>query len=182
MTAAQAAGAGDAVGLERAERGGERRDPGQMRAVCAGADGDVRTAVEEKRDVAALDNGRDRLRAVDQRALVAVLQAQQHRGDIAGVERRGKRARKRFAVADRRGDQINPLARGLRAHHAIRPRAAGEDFLSVTPLSVPESACHWPSAARPFIAARWPKARCAAATFSALPDQAFCGAACSARP
>ena len=30
--------------------------------------------------------------------------------------------------------------------------------------------------------ARWPKARCAAATFSALPDQAFCGAACSARP
>ena len=30
--------------------------------------------------------------------------------------------------------------------------------------------------------ARWAKARCAAATFSGLPDQAFCGAACSARP
>ena len=29
--------------------------------------------------------------------------------------------------------------------------------------------------------ARWAKAACAAATFSGLPDQAFCGAACSAR-
>ena len=31
--------------------------------------------------------------------------------------------------------------------------------------------------ARPFIRARWLKARCPAATFSGLPDQAFCGAA-----
>ena len=44
------------------------------------------------------------------------------------------------------------------------------------------SGFHWPSAARPFIRARWVKARWAAATFSVLPDQAFCGAACSARP
>ncbi len=44
--------------------------------------------------------GRDRLGAVDQRALVAVFEPQQHRGDIAGVERRGKRARKRLRVAD----------------------------------------------------------------------------------
>ena len=96
------------------------------------------TAVEEKRDVAGLDDGRDRLGAIDQRALVAVCEAQQHGGDIAGVERRGKRARKRLRVADRRGDQINPLARRVRGHHDIRPRAAGEDFLSVTPPSVPD--------------------------------------------
>src|SRR6185312_16129374 len=44
------------------------------------------------------------------------------------------------------------------------------------------SACHFPSAASPFIFARWAKARWPAATFSALPDHAFCGAACSARP
>src|SRR6516165_8568773 len=30
--------------------------------------------------------------------------------------------------------------------------------------------------------ARWLKARCAAAVFSALPDHVFCGAACKARP
>ena len=36
MTAAQPAGAGDAVGLERAERGLERLDAAQVRAVGAG--------------------------------------------------------------------------------------------------------------------------------------------------
>jgi hypothetical protein len=41
---------------------------------------------------------------------------------------------------------------------------------------------HCPSEARPFIIARCEKARCAAATFSDLPLQAFCGAACRARP
>lgn len=44
------------------------------------------------------------------------------------------------------------------------------------------AASHLPSEAMPFIRARWWKAFCAAATFSALPDQAFCGAACRARP
>src|SRR5262249_40242033 len=44
------------------------------------------------------------------------------------------------------------------------------------------SCFHCPRVARPFIMARWVKARWAAATFSLLPDQAFCGAACSARP
>jgi hypothetical protein len=36
---------------------------------------------------------------------------------------------------------------------------------------------HCPSVARPFIFARCEKARWAAATFSFLPDHAFCGAA-----
>ena len=44
------------------------------------------------------------------------------------------------------------------------------------------SCFHWPVAARLFIAARCAKARCALATFSVFPAQAFCGAACSARP
>ena len=44
------------------------------------------------------------------------------------------------------------------------------------------SAFHWPSAARPFMRARCANARCAVETLSALPDHAFCGAACSARP
>ena len=44
------------------------------------------------------------------------------------------------------------------------------------------SCFHCPCAASPFIAARCANARCAAATFSVLPVQAFCGAACSARP
>ena len=38
------------------------------------------------------------------------------------------------------------------------------------------SAFHCPRVARPFIRARCEKARCAAATFSDLPDQIFCGA------
>jgi hypothetical protein len=41
---------------------------------------------------------------------------------------------------------------------------------------------HCPRVARPFIRARWTKARCAIAIFSGLPDHAFCGAAWSARP
>ena len=57
MTAAQAAGAGDAVGLERGERSGEGLDAGQMRAVGAGAGDDFGMAVEQKRDIAALDDG-----------------------------------------------------------------------------------------------------------------------------
>src|SRR5215471_18827079 len=42
------------------------------------------------------------------------------------------------------------------------------------------SCFHCPRVARLFIMARWMKARWAAATFSLLPDQAFCGAAWSA--
>jgi hypothetical protein len=45
-----------------------------------------------------------------------------------------------------------------------------------------KSAFHWPRLARPFMRARWEKARWAAATFSVRPAHAFCGAACKARP
>src|SRR5271169_1859738 len=41
MTARQAAGAGDALGLERRQRGVERLDPGEMRAIGAGAGDDL---------------------------------------------------------------------------------------------------------------------------------------------
>ena len=47
---------------------------------------------------------------------------------------------------------------------------------------VSRSVDHFPRLASPFISARWEKAACAAATFSSLPAQAFCGAACKARP
>ena len=63
------------------------------------------------------------------------------------------------------GDSIQPKTAG-RIHHAAFSRS---DF-------------HAPVAARPFICARCVNAFCAAGTFSGLPLQAFCGAACSARP
>ena len=59
MTAAQTAGAGDAVGLEPADRGGERRDAGEMGAVGAGAGDEFGMAVEEERNIAALNDGGD---------------------------------------------------------------------------------------------------------------------------
>src|SRR5690348_10549057 len=59
---------------------------------------------------------------------------------------------------------------------ACRERRYAASF----PLS--SSALHSPLAASPFMRARWANACWAAATFSVLPDHAFCGAACSARP
>ena len=47
MTAAQAAGAGDAVGLEAWQRRGERLDAGEMRAIGADPADDLDAAVEE---------------------------------------------------------------------------------------------------------------------------------------
>ena len=87
MTAAQAAGAGDAVGFERADRGGQRLDAGEMGAVGAGAGRELGMAVEQKRNVAALNDGGDGFGAVGQRALVARFEAKQNGGDIAGVQR-----------------------------------------------------------------------------------------------
>jgi hypothetical protein len=60
------------------------------------------------------------------------------------------------------------------------PRARSAALAYAAFLS--KSCFHCPPVARLFIIARWVKARWAAATFSLLPDQAFCGAACSARP
>ena len=44
------------------------------------------------------------------------------------------------------------------------------------------SGVHWPKLASPFMRARCANAACALAMLAALPAQAFCGAACSARP
>ena len=86
MTAAQAAGAGDAVGFQAWQRRGERLDAGQMSAVGADPADDLDAAVEQQRNVAALHHGGHRLGAVDQGALVGIGEAQQHGGDVGGGE------------------------------------------------------------------------------------------------
>ena len=90
-----------------------------MGAVGAGADRDLGMAVEQERDIAALNDGRDGFGAVDQRALVACLEAKQNGGDVAGVQRRAEVARKGAGIAELRRDQIKP--RGGRAD-VISPR------------------------------------------------------------
>ena len=82
MTAAQAAGAGDAVGFQAWQRRGERLDAAQMRAVGADPADDLDAAVEQKRNVAALHCGGNRLGAVDERALVGVGETEEHGGDV----------------------------------------------------------------------------------------------------
>jgi hypothetical protein len=104
MAAEQSAGAGDALGLESAEGAGQGVDAGEMGAVGAGAGRDFRMAVDEQRDIAALNDGRDRLGAVDQRAFVVGCEAKQHRGDVAGLQCRTEVARKRRSIAKLRRD------------------------------------------------------------------------------
>ena len=60
VAAVQAAAAGDARGLEAVDRGHERLDPGQVRAVGAGAGRDLGLAVEHQRGVLLLHDGRQR--------------------------------------------------------------------------------------------------------------------------
>ena len=52
----------------------------------------------------------------------------------------------------------------------------------IKPQAASSPALHLPVAASPFMRARCANAAWPAATFAALPDHAFCGAACSARP
>src|SRR6202030_2407073 len=61
-------------------------------------------------------------------------------------------------------------------------RTVGSDHSWYYAAFFSRSDFHWPTLARPFIRARCEKARCAAATFSDLPDHVFCGACWSARP
>ena len=75
MTTAQPAGAGDAVGLERAKGVGERRHAGKMSAIGAGARHDLSMAVEKECGVVTLDGACDRLGSVDQRPLIARFEA-----------------------------------------------------------------------------------------------------------
>ena len=109
MTAVKSADAGDAIGLEHAERGREGFDPAEMGAVGADARDDLRTIVEEEGDIAALHRARNRFRAVDQGALVGVLQAQQHGGDVGRVKHCADGVGEGGSVAERWCDEIKPL-------------------------------------------------------------------------
>jgi hypothetical protein len=66
-----------------------------MGAIGAAAGGDLRMAVEEERNIAALNHGRDRFGVFDKRALVGRLKAKKNGGDVAGFQRRADIARKR---------------------------------------------------------------------------------------
>ena len=100
MAAAQAAGAGNAVGLERADRRGEGFNAGKMRAVGSGARGELGTAVEQERDIATLHHGSDRFGAVEQRAFVGRFKAKEQGGDIAASEA-GPTSRRKHAGSPR---------------------------------------------------------------------------------
>ena len=106
MTALQAAGAGDAVGFEERQRRGEGLDAGKMRAIGAGARHDAGMAVKDQCDIAPLHGLGQDFGAIDQRALVGLGEAQQHRGDIAGHERGVELRREGGGVGDGRGDEV----------------------------------------------------------------------------
>jgi hypothetical protein len=108
MTIMQPAGAGDAVGLERAKRVGKRRHAGEMSAIGAGARHDLSMAVEEKRGVAALDGGRHCFSTVDQRALVARFEAQQHGSNIASRDGVANLSRQSRGIGEARRDEAKP--------------------------------------------------------------------------
>ena len=99
----ESAAAGDTVGLERRSRGLERIGPGQVRAVGFGARDEPGMAVEQQRRPVALDQDAQRLDALEQGGLVAVLEPHQHGRDIGRVQRVGQivrdRARHRRAAA-----------------------------------------------------------------------------------
>ena len=124
MTAEQTPGAGDALGFQRSDRGGQRRDAGEMGAVGAGAGHKLGMAVDEERHIAALHDRPDRLCAVDQRALVGRFEAKENGRDIAGFERRADDARQRLRIAEPRGEEVKPRARPLRPHPSV-PRTRG---------------------------------------------------------
>ena len=90
MTAAQTAGAGDAIGLKQRNRGGKRLDARKMRAIGARARRNLGVAIDEECDIATLHQRGRRFDAVDQGALVALGQPHKHRGDIGGSQCRFK--------------------------------------------------------------------------------------------
>ena len=93
MTAAQAAGAGDAIRLEHGKRGVQGLDSAQMRAVGAGAGHKFGTASKQERNIAALDHGTDGLDAIDQGALVGLVKSKKNGRDVAGRQSRVHGAR-----------------------------------------------------------------------------------------
>ena len=223
----ESAAAGDARGLERRHRRHECVDAAQMRTVGAGAHREIGISVEEECRALTLHRWRERLGVIDLRALIGLRQAQQHGGNVGGVERlresvrepgrvlRGHEIKARDGAArisqffsGRHGHRLPPQSGSLGAFIKPQPyetvkartlrrsrhscvaapgsgpkRAEGSDRRPFGYAAFFSRSCfHCPRVARLFIMARWMKARWAAATFSLLPDQAFCGAACSARP
>jgi hypothetical protein len=79
-----------------------------MGAVGADAPDDLGTAIEQQRNVAALDGCRDCFGAVDQRALIGLRQAQQNGRDIGGRQRRIDRACKGRRIVKSRRDKVKP--------------------------------------------------------------------------
>src|SRR5262249_27057803 len=202
-------------------------DAVQMRTVGAGAPREIGISVEEECRALTLHCWRERLGVIDLRALIRLRQAQQHGGNVGGVERLREAVREPGRVlrgheieagdgaarigrlfSGRHGHRLPPQSGSLGAFIKPQPyetvktrtlRRAGivarpsQDRAQNAPTGsdrrpfgyaafFSRSCFHCPRVARLFIMARWMKARWAAATFSLLPDQAFCGAACSARP
>src|SRR5215472_13323650 len=192
-----------------------------MRTVGAGARREIGISIEEKRRALTLHRRRERLGVIDASALVGLRQAQQHGGNVGGVERlrqplrepgrvlrgheikaRGGAPRIGRVFSRRHGHRLPPQSGGLGAfieaqsyetvkttkqawsrRPGIGQTRRGMRSASFAYAAFFSRSCfHCPRVARLFIMARWMKARWAAATFSLLPDQAFCGAACSARP
>ena len=87
MTAAQAASAGDPVGLEHGKRGVQRLDSGQMRAIGACTRDQCGTAIEQQRGIASLNGPGDRLGSIDQGPLVRILQPKQDGCNVTRAQR-----------------------------------------------------------------------------------------------
>jgi hypothetical protein len=73
-------------GLSVGERGLERFDPAEMRAIGAGTGGEIGMPVEQQGSALALHRRARRLDVVHPPALVGLRQAQQDRGDVGGAE------------------------------------------------------------------------------------------------
>ena len=102
------------AGLSAASAAWNASMPVEMGAVGAGARRDLGVAVEQERRALVLDDRRQRLDAVDQRAVIRRSKPQQHRGHIGRVERGGKRVAKPGRVGDLRGHEIKARGRAPR--------------------------------------------------------------------
>ena len=96
-------------GFSRGSAAAKRLDAGEVGAVGAGARREFGMAIEQNCDIAPLHGCGDRLDAVDQRPLVALLEPQQHGGDVAGVQGRVEVAQECRRVAEWRRDEIEAL-------------------------------------------------------------------------
>ena len=114
VAARQTARADDALGLEAFDGFIQRPGAaGNMRAIGAGAGGELRVAVDQQgRAVVLRQRGQ---RAQDRLALAGVArgEADKHAGDVAGAERGRQRLVEGLGAFERRGDEIEAGRRGL---------------------------------------------------------------------